>query len=579
LVTQWLALAREDLLAGESILTAPLSSYGTASFHAQQAAEKALKALLVKHQTEFSKSHNIGQLLRLAEPPAPGISERLELARRRIRRCGDRTPPAPGRPAGLTLGREPCFVRTRISIPVETKERTMNRLMMVPGLMAGLMTATAASAQPPAAQPALVIDSGETRWDGVYCDLTEITRTAPTELTVRFRYRNTGTKARRLPDLTNIVTLTRVFDPMGRKIYGVIKDPGGKPLSSSTLTDINSGKSLTAGSAQAHWAKVEAPPADVTTVTVVVPGANPFENVTVGAKPAVKPLAGPPAATATQDSEAEGVIVEVTALRRAPGGFLNAEFRYRNKGSAAFTFPHLTNQVPKAHVVDPESRRKYDVAKDQAGNHLAATTLAFPATGGAQLQPNESIALWAKFPAPPENVKQVTLTLPLAPPFDNLPIAGTGTGSSGGVAVAGAVTGLEAAVKELGATVTDAEIRINLAADVLFDFDRADIKANAEPALQKVATVLNAHPAAQVTIDGHTDGKGDERYNQTLSEKRAGAVAQWLTTRAQVDGSRFVVRGLGKTKPVAPNSKMDGSDDPSGRAKNRRVEIVIKKQS
>lgn len=81
MVTQWLALAREDLLAGESILTAPLSSYGTASFHAQQAAEKALKALLVKHQTEFSKSHNIGQLLRLAEPPAPGISERLESAR------------------------------------------------------------------------------------------------------------------------------------------------------------------------------------------------------------------------------------------------------------------------------------------------------------------------------------------------------------------------------------------------------------------------------------------------------------------------------------------------------------------
>lgn len=72
-----MALAREDLLAGESILTLSMPSYGSASFHAQQAAEKSLKGLLVRHQVEFTKTHNIGQLLRLAEPLAPGIGERL----------------------------------------------------------------------------------------------------------------------------------------------------------------------------------------------------------------------------------------------------------------------------------------------------------------------------------------------------------------------------------------------------------------------------------------------------------------------------------------------------------------------
>jgi len=58
-----------------------LSTYWTASFHAQQAAEKALKALLTRHQIEFVKTHSIGELLQLAEPVAPGISARLDAAR------------------------------------------------------------------------------------------------------------------------------------------------------------------------------------------------------------------------------------------------------------------------------------------------------------------------------------------------------------------------------------------------------------------------------------------------------------------------------------------------------------------
>lgn len=77
----WLEKAEEDFLAGDLILKGPMPSYGAASFHAQQAAEKALKALLIRHQVESGKTHNIGELLRLAEPVAPGIGERLGEAR------------------------------------------------------------------------------------------------------------------------------------------------------------------------------------------------------------------------------------------------------------------------------------------------------------------------------------------------------------------------------------------------------------------------------------------------------------------------------------------------------------------
>jgi outer membrane protein OmpA-like peptidoglycan-associated protein len=139
------------------------------------------------------------------------------------------------------------------------------------------------------------------------------------------------------------------------------------------------------------------------------------------------------------------------------------------------------------------------------------------------------------------------------------------------------VTGLDTALKNLNAKVTETEIRIDLSADVLFDFDKAEIKKVAEPSLQNVATVLKANPAAKASIEGHTDGRGEADYNQKLSEARAASVKQWLVTNAQVDAANVATRGFGEARPVAPNAKPDGSDDPEGRTRNRRVEIIVRK--
>jgi len=79
-VTGWLAKAEEDLAAARIILSGSLSSWGNSSFHSQQAAEKALKALLVRHQINFPRSHDIGALMLLAEPRAPGIVAALDAA-------------------------------------------------------------------------------------------------------------------------------------------------------------------------------------------------------------------------------------------------------------------------------------------------------------------------------------------------------------------------------------------------------------------------------------------------------------------------------------------------------------------
>lgn len=125
---------------------------------------------------------------------------------------------------------------------------------------------------------------------------------------------------------------------------------------------------------------------------------------------------------------------------------------------------------------------------------------------------------------------------------------------------------------ELNARRSHGTIVVDLPADVLFDFDKAVIRPDAEPALDKAAEVLKSYPTAKVTIGGHTDAKGDDAYNEALSMRRAKAVADRLAGPA---GRTLAAEGFGERQPIAPNAHADGSDDPQGRQKNRRVEIRI----
>jgi outer membrane protein OmpA-like peptidoglycan-associated protein len=142
--------------------------------------------------------------------------------------------------------------------------------------------------------------------------------------------------------------------------------------------------------------------------------------------------------------------------------------------------------------------------------------------------------------------------------------------------IVGATRGIESVLKDLNAKVTDREIRIELAADVLFDFDKHDLRPEAVPSLQKVAEVLRSRAGSPVTIEGHSDGKGTDAYNQPLSEKRAQAVREWLVKKGGASAAGITTKGWGKSKPIVPNTRSDGSDDPEGRKKNRRVEITVR---
>ena len=123
---------------------------------------------------------------------------------------------------------------------------------------------------------------------------------------------------------------------------------------------------------------------------------------------------------------------------------------------------------------------------------------------------------------------------------------------------------------------SETDIKINLLGDVLFDFDKATIRAEAEPTLAQIAKFIQSRGKAKVLIEGHTDAKGSGSYNAKLSDRRAAAVKNWFGKHG-LDPRIIETRGWGAAKPVAPNKKPDGSDDPDGRQKNRRVEITIKK--
>ncbi|MBI2838896.1 MAG: OmpA family protein [Acidobacteria bacterium] len=126
---------------------------------------------------------------------------------------------------------------------------------------------------------------------------------------------------------------------------------------------------------------------------------------------------------------------------------------------------------------------------------------------------------------------------------------------------------------ELGATSTGGEIQLQLAGDVLFDFNSAAVRADAVAQLAKVAHVMRQRATGQIDVVGHTDSVGGDEYNLKLSRQRAAAVMRWLNEKEGIPASMLVGHGMGSKKPVAHNTMPDGSDDPSGRAKNRRVEI------
>lgn len=108
---------------------------------------------------------------------------------------------------------------------------------------------------------------------------------------------------------------------------------------------------------------------------------------------------------------------------------------------------------------------------------------------------------------------------------------------------------------------------ITLDSGILFDVDKYDVRPEAEEVLKNLAIVLKEADIKAFEIDGHTDSDAGDKHNQILSENRANAVKNFLTSQGIT--AEITIKGYGKTRPIASN------DTPEGKQKNRRVEIII----
>lgn len=111
---------------------------------------------------------------------------------------------------------------------------------------------------------------------------------------------------------------------------------------------------------------------------------------------------------------------------------------------------------------------------------------------------------------------------------------------------------------------------------LLFEFNRSDINAGDISELNKIYEYLKDDKNASLLITGYTDSKGDENYNQKLSESRALKAKQYFT-RKGIDERRIISTGKGENKPVSNNLNVDGSDNPEGRKLNRRIDFETQK--
>ena len=110
--------------------------------------------------------------------------------------------------------------------------------------------------------------------------------------------------------------------------------------------------------------------------------------------------------------------------------------------------------------------------------------------------------------------------------------------------------------------------------NVYFDFDKATLKDSSHAALDNIVALLKEKPEMFIEISAHTDNKGSKTYNNRLSINRAKSVVAYLVSQG-IDKDRLWSKGYGSSMPVAPNTNTDGSDNPDGRQKNRRIEFKV----
>ncbi|MEO6302917.1 MAG: OmpA family protein, partial [Bacteroidia bacterium] len=111
--------------------------------------------------------------------------------------------------------------------------------------------------------------------------------------------------------------------------------------------------------------------------------------------------------------------------------------------------------------------------------------------------------------------------------------------------------------------------------NIQYEFDKSNILEVSKIAIDTtVLSLMEANPEVIIEIQSHTDSKGSDKYNEKLSQQRAESVVNYLISKG-IKPERLKAKGYGESKPISPNENADGSDNPEGRAQNRRTDFKI----
>lgn len=288
--------------------------------------------------------------------------------------------------------------------------------------------------------------------------------------------------------------------------------------------------------------------------------------------------------------------VELLTLARTPADAVIAKFRltnYEPQGFALYSafdrrLPHdplPSGQVSGISLVDIENHQRYLPLTDGDGKCLCTQH------GTATLQPRHATQLYAYFPSPPSGVDVITIEVPQAGLFRDVPLRSLGHPPA-------LPTGLPEGKKQPERRPTEIstepeivplisrgfdtesnnasqregdESTVHLSARVLFDLNKATLRSGAREELQEVGRKIADADPSEVDIDGHTDSTGSPDINIPLSENRAQAVKEELQGIVDDDGIEYVAEGHGADDPIADN------DTEEGRQANRRVTITFER--
>ncbi|MDT7580276.1 MAG: OmpA-OmpF porin, family [Pseudonocardiales bacterium] len=307
------------------------------------------------------------------------------------------------------------------------------------------------------------------------------------------------------------------------------------------------------------------------------PGAGAGSPSVAPAAPSAPATATRPGTGITAEPVSTALPVQARDLRlvRVGANEIALQFEFANGGDRPITPDALgIDQFERVlMLVDLPRSTSYETLTAQGNDGRISDS------NGTQVPPGGAVTVTAVFTAPPAETSELTAFidgfLPVAVPvqpagsptlLDDPVLTAIGPGSDPNVKP------IVCAASGPGRAGESKRTVIRLPSDVLFAFGSADLSPAAQQAVAAVDDEIGSGGTGTVTIEGHTDAIGSDADNQGLSERRAAAVRPALEAEL---GSGFEYRsvGFGESRPVAPNTRPDGTDDPDGRTLNRRVEI------